>query len=458
MALLLKILSGPHQGAEFDIPEHTITIGAANDCDVVLSDLSLKDHHVKIAIKDNNIEITSVDGMFYVDGKPQNESVIVEVFQFIHLGSTLLMFGDDKDEKWNQISASDAPALQINDGEKTEEDAATVIPTIDTEKEINDQPANESVSLHKKVSGIFWKYTLRFFFLLAIALVISTSYVLYRDQPDRPKQQSKPVPVDTRIQNIVDNMKIENKLNISHNDVGQVSVIGYVSTMEQSAKLKSEIRKITDNASIKIYSVEKIMNSCKEIILKSKHDIRLTPGAEFGHFQAKGFVYKVNEWEDLKEELLAVKGVIKIKDEVFTKVNAATELKTVLTENGFGKLLEPKVTPQGMQIVGTITDKDRLAWDKAREAIEKTFKKIAKIDFVVNVTTDRNMTVEKFFGGPIDSVSYSEEGLDWVNIKNGNKYFQGSVLPSGYIVSDITKKSITIKNADEVLTIDLDWI
>ena len=473
MALLLKILSGPHQGAEFDIPDHEITIGSADDCDVVFTDLSLKEHHVKLRLNRDQVEMIPLDGEFYVEGKKQTESMTIESFQFVHLGNTVLMFGPYQDEKWNNISLKDVPELQPDELDNNTDQSENMIGQNDSVKSKSEEKIEELSASSKKnketkddsldtmpksFKSTFFKYTFRMSLWTAIALVISTSYVLYRDQPQRSTKHVKRINIDQKLRTLIKSLNIENNLNISRNHDDNISVIGYVRTMEESAKIKSEIRKVTDRANIKIYSVEKILNTCREIILKSKHELSISPGIEMGYFTVKGFIYKVDEWEFLKSELKSVKGMIKIRDEVLTKENASQELKAILAANGFGKLLEPKITKQGMQIVGTITDKDQLKWDVARKAIEETFSKIAKIEFIVNVTTDRNMTIEKFFGGAIESINYSDEGLDWVNTKNGHKYFNGSVLPSGYIISEITKNSITIKNAEEELTIELDWI
>jgi stage II sporulation protein AB (anti-sigma F factor) len=387
-----------------------------------------------------------------------SDEMIIESFHFVHLGNTVLMFGPYQDEKWNTISLKDVPELQPDEIENPIEQSEEKIEELSASSKNNKDEQGKNDHATKNVKSKVLKYTFQMCLWTAIALVISTSYVLYRDQPKNSTKHAKQVPLDQKLRTLIKSLNIENNLNISRNHDDNISVIGYVRTMEQSAKIKSEIRKVTDRANIKIYSVEKVLNTCKEIIVKSKHEVHISPGVEMGHFTVRGFIYKVDEWEFLKSELKSVKGMIKIRDEVLTKENANQELKAILSANGFGKLLEPKITKQGMQIVGTITDKDQLAWNIARKEIEDTFSKMAKIDFIVNVTTDRNMTIEKFFGGAIESVNYSNKGLDWVNTKNGHKYFNGSVLPSGYVISEITKNSITIKNADEELTIELDWI
>lgn len=446
MGFLLKVLSGSNQGAEFNLPEEEITLGTDDLCDVVLSDNRMEKRHVQVCPTEGAIKISPLEGAFFVDGKKYNEATLVSPFQFVTIGETLLMFGAGEDKRWDSISVTDAPPLEIP--------VETVPEKEEDPKKPSDNLKTESI-LPKGLRSRFWKYSLRFFFLFILALIISTSAVILTERPIRKKASS--VSIEQRIKALIDGSRIKNKLKISKVD-DTISVVGYVESMANSAQLKSSIRAISDNIHVKIFSTEKILNAVDEIILQSKKAVKMVPSDEFGHFIAKGFVYKADVWEKLKSEILSVKGIIRIKDDVFSKVTAVNECKALLREYGFDKQVEPKATQKGLLVEGTIPDDSRENWDKAKTGIEKAFKKILEVNFMINVSSDRNLTVERFFGGKIDSVNFSEQGLDWVNIKNGNKYFKGSVLPSGYIVEDIQPNSITIKNADEVLKLDLDWI
>jgi hypothetical protein len=204
--------------------------------------------------------------------------------------------------------------------------------------------------------------------------------------------------------------------------------------------------------------MEKILNQTGEMVKESKQNVNLKKSEEFGEIVATGYVKKEEVWTNLKSELSSVKGVTNIRDEVLTKNSAIELAKEVLGRHKFSDKLDVAANDEGVEITGTIADIDKDNWTTTRDDFEKTFKKKAQVSFKISVSTDRNLTVEKFFGGKIDSVNFNSQGLDWVNIKGGTKYFQGSVLPSGYVIDQVEQDSVTIRNADEVIKLDLNWI
>jgi hypothetical protein len=116
------------------------------------------------------------------------------------------------------------------------------------------------------------------------------------------------------------------------------------------------------------------------------------------------------------------------------------------------------VNGEGVEISETSTDVDKDNWSINLEIFKKILKKKAQMSFNILVSTDHNLTIEKFFGGKIDSINFNSQGLDWVNRKGGAKYFQGSLLPSGSIIDQVEQDRITIRNADEVINLDLNCI
>jgi hypothetical protein len=228
--------------------------------------------------------------------------------------------------------------------------------------------------------------------------------------------------------------------------------------MEDSAAIKSALKSISEDISIKLLVMEKVLNSAMEMVKESKQNVVLKRAEEFGELIATGYIKKEEIWTNLKSEVSSIKGITNIRDEVLTKTSIAELAKTVLERHKFSDKLAVAVNDEGVGISGTITDTDKDNWSAAREDFEKTFKKRAQVSFKISISTDRNLTIEKFFGGKIDSVNFNSQGLDWVNIKGGTKYFQGSVLPSGYVIDRVEQDSVTIRNADEVITLDLKWI
>ncbi|MDR1590920.1 MAG: hypothetical protein LBR92_02910 [Puniceicoccales bacterium] len=490
MGLVLKVLSGPHQGAEFDIPDEEIIIGAADECDVIISDVLIANKHMQLKITDGRVFIAPLEGNVFVAGKLLREPSAIDSFQFVTIGATHMMFGEGDGEQWQTLALGDFPELEkieeavsaftdsaediqatVEGGEdekngdeaskkrKIEGDSASEL--ID-ETELTDRESKKAKFL-KKIFGeqkLTWKqmivrYTLGFVLCLAIAAGASVAVVVFSQKGPIP---ALPPPMEVRVQKAVDGLKLKHKIKVSKGGDGAIAVVGYVDTLEDSVTVKSALKLISEDISIKLLAMEKVLSSAQEMVKGAKQNVVLKKAEEFGELIATGYIRKEEAWTNLKSEISSIKGITNIKDEVLTKSSVVELAKTVLERHQFDKKLETAANDEGVEVSGTISDNEKDRWNTIREDFEKTFKKRAQVSFKISVSTDRNLTIEKFFGGKIDSVNFNSQGLDWVNIKGGTKYFQGSVLPSGYVIDRVEQDSVTIRNADEVVTVDLNWI
>ncbi|MDR2806817.1 MAG: type III secretion system inner membrane ring subunit SctD [Puniceicoccales bacterium] len=495
MGLLLKVLSGTHQGAEFDIPEEEIIIGAVDECDVIISAALVANRHMQLSIVDKRVFITPLEGDVFVAGKRLRTPSAVDNFQFVTIGTTHMMFGEADHEQWKSITPGSFPELEkeeevaaanasegapgeivseeghANANEGKDEEVADA----EEKKKLNDHGSEnieetkledreiaqatqleKSPKLRLTLRQRVIRYTTGFIVCFGIALVISITVIFLDEEP--PPPPPPPLPIEVRMQNAIDALKLDGKIKVSKVGDGPVSIVGYVNMMADSLAVKSASKTIAEDASIKLFVMEKIINTAQEMVKESKRNVILKKSAELGEIIAMGYIKKEEIWTNLKSEIASIKGIINIKDEVLTKDSIVELAKSILGRYKFQDKLEAAATEEGVEIKGTISDIDKDNWTKAREDFEKTFKKKAQLNFMISVSSDRNLTIEKFFGGKIDSVNFNNQGLDWINIKNGNKYFRGSVLPSGYVVDQIEQDSVTIRNSDEVIKLDLEWM
>ncbi|MBR1843899.1 MAG: hypothetical protein IJ793_03465, partial [Opitutales bacterium] len=124
---VLRVLSGPHAGAEVDIGAQPSLLGKADSCDIVLIDDALREQHVKFSVKDDKIICTPQDGAsVFVGGIETHEEREVNAFQPIVCGTTLLALGP-KDQIWPTISVpelkSEADEAEAQEKAKAEAEA-----------------------------------------------------------------------------------------------------------------------------------------------------------------------------------------------------------------------------------------------------------------------------------------------------------------------------------------------
>ena len=101
-------------------------------------------------------------------------------------------------------------------------------------------------------------------------------------------------------------------------------------------------------------------------------------------------------------------------------------------------------------VTGNIQASDEPKWKDAQKALKKSLNNACKVLTYVAVVAPQ--AVKKvFFPSPITAVSIPENEAPWIDLKNGDRYFEGTLLPSSYKIKSITQEGIQIqKNEDTV--------
>ncbi len=464
MGLTLRVLSGPHRGAEFEIPAEAVIIGTADACDVVIDDDAVADRHAELQLEGDHIKLTPLEGNVFIAGKLLREPSDVENFTFITLGNTHLMVGESESKRWADVEQQPFPELEkielpseVGDKEGLKTSESDV-----AGKELENRDINAAdgigpgAKIHYTLKQRMIRYSIGVSISAALAVAISIGYVMVKDRP--PVRVVKLEPLEKRIERVIRDLKLNARTKVTATGEDGYSVVGYTQTLDDSAKVKKAVRDITEKASVKLSCAEKVLNQIREAVQDAKQNVVVKQGDEFGDYIALGYVKKGGAWAALREEIEKIKGVNKLDDQVLNKDSAEELAENLIKQYKMEQILEVKADDAGVAVTGTIADDLKGTWSQLKGDLERNFKKKAQLSFNVGVSTDRNLTIEKFFGGKIDSVNFNDSGLDWVNLKNGNKYFQGSVLPSGYVVETIEQDSVTIKNAEEEIKLDLEWM
>ena len=87
---LLRILSGPHFGAEMSLRPGRYAIGTDENCDIVLSDTQLAARHAFLILSDDQVSVEPGDGAVTVDGTRVDGRVVVADFTPVLMGNTTL--------------------------------------------------------------------------------------------------------------------------------------------------------------------------------------------------------------------------------------------------------------------------------------------------------------------------------------------------------------------------------
>lgn len=97
---ILKILSGPHLGAEVLLDQDRYTLGRDDACEIILNDLEVADAHLTLCVAQDRLRLTALGGSFLVDGREVGGTdAQVDFYQVVTMGNTRFAVGPG-DAEW----------------------------------------------------------------------------------------------------------------------------------------------------------------------------------------------------------------------------------------------------------------------------------------------------------------------------------------------------------------------
>lgn len=101
--LRLRVFSGVHAGAEFRLPERGILmIGQADDCDLILGDADIRDHHCVLTVVGDQVLLRALSGEVEAQDRrvAEGENITLEHFAMVRLGKVQFAVGPHWSERW----------------------------------------------------------------------------------------------------------------------------------------------------------------------------------------------------------------------------------------------------------------------------------------------------------------------------------------------------------------------
>lgn len=468
-AYLLKILSGPHQGAEVALGVGDYVIGSDPEVDVILSDALINPKHLKITVTaDSQLQLTPLDFPVYLNGHElKKEPYPVEPFQFISLGTTQLIIGPVGQE-WPQISIADAPALVreveesvseetvLNEGENgdselenkesgTVSDEGAFSHLSDDAQEGKELTkmgyVQELIQKNKVMAGI-----------AAGVLVMLISASVFLVMTSSNEDQDNFVNVDTTFQavkKVIKDFDQENNFFVRE-EGDKIFIEGWVDDKEKKKEIESSLMRLSDKMSMRIWSKEKIMEDAQELLAMMKVNVAIQATEENGVYKAIGFIGDDKVWANVRKTLAAdIAGIRYLEEDVLTGKKAVAIANKVLAEYDLqGKIdFIPKL--DYIVLDGTITDAQLEAWKAARLKIWEEYNYPVPMENRVFIARADKI----YLNTEIDGVNIGHGNNGWIVVKGGQKVFTGGVLPGGFTVKSIGKEGIVLKRGDQLITL-----
>lgn len=494
-AYLIKILSGPHQGAEVAIGEGELLVGSSLESDLILSDTLIAPNHLKIQVHKGEIAITPLADKVYLDAYllPQ-EPKLIHTFQYITLGSTHLVLGPSG-ELWPTLNPPSLSELKnhFKEGPSThmpspvaslEETPPEAAPEASTQEgaeiadkegqdantpepiagESNPETEGSKGSTPQKAKGLPKKkeksnvpilVPIVGGFLLLLVVVVGSFLFLYpSSEPKVNFNTISPKQFEKGKQSIIAALELRNiapeDFQFDYNN-RQLEVTGLVETNRQKRDVERAIRSLSPYYKMNIRSQESLVITCREVLnLLNASAIVSAQGP--GVVKISGYLANTAAWENAKKSLLTdTPGLVSIIDKVVTAKEVDDYTFPILNRYQLGQRVKLYAENQGVIARGSLGEGSRKDWYEARLEIEKALgPEIAFKDEV-----EFKSGAEKIYlDARIESVTITET-LKWIVLQNGKTYFEGSILPSAYTIDRISKEGVVLKKARERITLKI---
>jgi len=447
---LLKVLSGPHQGAEIALKPGEYLVGSSGDCDVILSDQNLASEHFKLTVGDDGVHLISMGEPLYLGGKVAGEDPLpVEDFEFITAGTTHLVVGPVGGD-WPALSPENAPPLEresggdtegVGEGEGAEGDAATAATQL--------PPQGFMASMLAKITGPIKVYlehpiylAYKYFIwggLVALFLVLFAITFTFTYSPHDPKPNL--AAIELRVIDDLNSVPFDHDLGVRIVE-DHVYVYGYVDTTRQKRVIQALLEPYGPRVSQRIQSEEAMLQSTRDILNQFNLTLYISIDAP-GRIKVVGYVMDLEKWKRAQTLISQdVAGLEALDTDLFTAKDIMAKANDILEET---KLLRSvKIVPQAKVIIaqGNIPPEQAADWRKAKRLLIAYLHNRVPLQDRVVLSSSINPEA-LYFDNQIKSINSEEPG--WITLANGEQYFEGATLPTGYMIVSISTEGIRLK-------------
>lgn len=444
---VLKILNGPHVGAEVSLSDKTWVVGRSDACDIALLDETLKEQHAKFSLREGKVFCEPFEGATVsVDGFTLDGPTELKKYQSILCGKTLLSVGPNN-EAWPEISLKEAKVEEKKESQ-SELEVSEEIQEVKKEQEEKSSHFLFFSKLKKIVCSLRgW--------LIIIFVFLGVSFIFHSNESTTSESDKKNFPIvslKASIEKVLEEFEIDPslvKLGLS----GKMFTLQcYVDTLETKKVLQDKLRALPNVSfqTLRIFAQQSFLEQAQEA-LKSLQTVQVVAAARLDTLILKGYLYDMEQLPAFKSRLFYdIMGLNALETSLLSQDDVYKLASNLLTRYNLMGLLKIQPMKTGIMVTGNIQASDEPYWKDARKALKKTFDSICKVLTYVAVVAP-SAVKKLFFPSPIIGVSIPNSEPGWIDLKDGGRYYEGALLDSGYVLQSISPEGIRLqKNEDSI--------
>lgn len=454
--LYVKVLSGPHLGAEMVLTPGEYLLGSSDACDIILHDETVMAEHGRLKITPEGEASLEPLAAIQKDGKviPQ-EGEPVDPYVVFTLGTTSLCLGV-KGEPWPevklplwampQLAAAPAEAKAGAEAgavpEEVQAEEAAVTPA-----EIKEElpPPPPPPSMLSRVGYIAAAVILVLLFGSGLVYLVRHWHVVPIVSLHIPTKSET-------INSVLQHFHVQTQLSVAVVSNRYV-VSGYLPTERIMDDIQRELWNIDPQIKVEVYSTDAI----EAASLDALHGLGLylyVTSPVPGSVTISGCIPELTHWRDVKDKILRdVPGLTNINSQVMTVQEVVARIGDFAKWSGFGSI-QFDITQKMLVAVGVVSQEHLAEWVDFKKSIETEY--VHYISRLADYTGTKVAMLAKQRPITFRIKLINVGTVRWIVLDDGKKYFEGAKLPQDYILVTIEADGILIKNEQGLIHYKLD--
>jgi type III secretion system YscD/HrpQ family protein len=454
---ILKVLSGPHLGAEVRLTAGDYRLGRDDSCDIVLSDRSLRGEHALIAIGPDGVKVQSLAGEVRIDHDAHRDAArLLPFFTVLGLGTTHVAIGPEADA-WPDLlpPAAGTPAA-----------IAAVAPTVagavpavaEAAPETSPAPVTSRMPLHR--GHRLWRGAARVAGPLVLLLVIGAGVAATREtlMVERGIELAEPLPAESqptpraRVMAILQDEGITGGLDVAEDRRGRLVVQGHVDSSAAQAVLAERLKRIAEPVQLKVVAGDRMVETARDTLTALGYDLEVAYAGE-GVLRLAGYV---PEASDLQRALDIVQrdvaGLAGIRNQVLSDRAILSSLEESVRKADLDESIRLRLeADKKITARGSLQTERMPAWTTIQADFDRRYGRYLEIVSQV-AETRRDQPLP---GVQLNVRAVGFGGLPYVILGDGGKYLEGSVLQEGWTIQRIHPREIVLSKGGQLYVHEL---
>jgi type III secretion system YscD/HrpQ family protein len=456
--LILRIFSGPHNGAEIPVnPNNDFIIGKDDECDFVFNDQSLASRQLKIRIQDKKLFIELLEGEVFVNSKKiENKEFQSNFYDIITVGLTSFAIGQ-ANEKWAELKI---PSLFDLQTETKEEDITKHNPENLSEKLIQKEEKKTETVVDKALKkNIFSnsKFVILFVIFFVLSIFLGSFFLLQKKKSNKAQPKDPVETISAKISEFG-----MNNINLSKDSSGRILIKGYVKDQAEKEKLKQNCFVAEKNLTFNVLSETDLLSAIKETFDAFGMNLEIENNGN-GIFSVYGVVENAQKLQNIISNLKGdVSGIKEIADKTMSLTEIKGKLEKMIANFEASDAIKVVTKNKEFFITGELKKNDFEKWNKFfKENIENIAINVKlnnevriKEDLRVNQPLQANLPLQenqpvfvvsdsKLQKIPVLSVTIGK--FSYITTTEGNRLFKGAYINNQYKIKDIKETYIVLE-------------